>query len=288
LEQSRSALLVFALSVAACSSGGGSSGGDAAAAVDPSHASSAAPAAAQVFVLQNGGSLTLNADGTATVATGTGDSFAVSPTAAPPPADAPTFGGARLAHQTAAGPDFVIERMGNSAGLSTSDFGVWNSFDGAGNLATTNFYAGGEATPPALLPPQGSGVSATYNGSYIANLQSSAIYAGAPIAAGPFQGSAQITVDFGAGAVQASLGGLLADTFSTSSSIDRGAGTYTLNGGTFSPFAAASYTLGGAFYGTPQAGQAPPETAGTIAGTIGHGTPTAPAAIFTGSFGARR
>jgi hypothetical protein len=288
LERSRSALLVFALSLAACSSGGrGQSDGEAAAAVDPSR-SSPAPAAAQVFALQNGGSITFNADGTATVATGTGASYAVSPTTTPPPDNAPTFGGDLLAHQTAASPDFVIEMMGRSAGLSASDFGVWNSYNGAGALTATNFYAGGQATPPALLPPQGSGVSATYNGSYIADLQSNATYAGAPIAAGPFQGSAQITADFGAGTVQARLGGLLADTATANSSLDRGAGTYTVNGGTFSPYAAASYTLTGAFYGMPAAGQAPPETAGKIAGTIGAGTPTVPAASFTGSFGAHR
>lgn len=283
MERSRSAILVFALSLAACSSGGGgSSGGQAAASADPTRSSSAS-AAAQVFALQNGGSITFNTDGTATVVTGTGTSFAASPTAALPPDGAPTFGGTRLAHQNGATPDFVIETMGKSAGLSASDFGVWNSFDGAGNLAATNFYAGGQATPPALLPPPGSGVSATYNGSYIADLQSSAIYAGATVPAGPFQGSAQITVDFNAGAVQAKLGGLLAGTASTQSSIDRGAGTYTVNGGTFSQFAPAVYTLGGTFYGTSAAGQAPPETAGRISGTIG-----LPAAIFTGSFGAHR
>ena len=283
LERSRSAFIFVALSVAACSSGGGSSGGAAATSVD-SPPSLRAQAAAPVFTLQNGGSITMNGDGSVTVATGAGRSFAVAPTAAPP-----VFaGGTVLAHQSGPAPDFVIETMGKSAGLSTSDFGVWNTFDAAGNPTGASFYAGGQATPPALLPPPGSQVSATYNGSYVANLQSNAVYAGAPVAAGPFGGSAQINVDFGAGSVQAKLGGLLADTASAGSSLNRGAGTYTVNGGTFSPFAAAAYTLNGAFYGTPAAGQAPAETAGTISGTVGLAGPTTAAAAFTGSFGAHR
>ena len=65
----------------------------------------------------------------------------------------------------------------------------------AGQLTGTSFYAGGQPTPPALLPPQGSGITASYNGSYIANLQSPASYAGATIPAGPFSGSAQITAE---------------------------------------------------------------------------------------------
>ena len=98
-----------------------------------------------------------------------------------------------------------------------------------------------------------------------------------------FSGSAQIIVDFGAGSVQAKFGGLLADTFPTVSSLDRATGSYTANGGSFSPYAAASYSLAGAFYGTPQSGQAPPETAGRITGTIGPTTPAQTAAAFTGS-----
>jgi hypothetical protein len=268
------------LGLGACSAGGGGTGSAGAAAVDPQ--TKAASVSPFVYNLQGGGSITRNPDGTATVTTGAG-TFVVSAAAIPS-----TFGGAMMAHQSGTTPDFTLETMDQMAGLSASTFGVWNTVDAAGTPTATRFFAGGQATAPALLPPQGSNVTATYNGSYIANLQSPASYAGATIPAGPFGGSAQINVDFGAGAVQAKLGGRLADTFPTTSSLNRSTGSYSAAGGTFSPYAAATYSLNGAFYGTPAAGQAPPETAGTLSGTIGPTTPTQAAAIFTGSFGAHR
>jgi hypothetical protein len=278
-------VLGIALTLVGCGGGGGSSGGPSAGVVDPPPTHTAS--ASQTFTLQNGGSITLNADGSATVASG-GTSIAVAPAAAVPGSALTFAGGTLLAHQTGAATDFVLDRMGPSNGLSVSDFGVWNTLDAAGQPTGTTFYAGGAPTAPTLLPPPGSGVTASYSGSYVATLQSPASYAGATIPAGPFSGSAQLTADFGAGSVQAKFGGLLADTFTATSSLDRTTGAYTVHGGTFSPYAAAAYTLNGLFYGAPPAGQAPPETAGSLSGTIGPASTTQAASQFIGSFGAHR
>jgi hypothetical protein len=285
-KNTRSSALVVLLSLISCSSGGGSSGATAAA-TDPANTGDPPAAAAQTFALQGGGTITMNSDGSATLDTG-GASTALTPLASAPPNDAVSFaGGQFLAQQSGATP-VVLERMGPATGLSASDFGVWNTFNASGALTATNFYAGGQATPPSLLPPAGAAITATYSGSYIADLASAAEYGGTVIPAGPFSGSAQLALDFGAGTVSATFGGLLAGTTTSSSSIDRANGTYTATGGTFSPYAPASYSLSGALYGTPSPGGAPPETAGTIAGTIGATTATSTAAPFTGSFGAHR
>jgi hypothetical protein len=284
-KNARSSALVALLSLISCSSGGGSSGTSAAVTDPPT--TTDPPAAAQTFALQGGGTITMNSDGSATLDTG-GSSTVLTPLASAPPGDAVSFaGGQLLAHQGGATP-IVLERMGLATGLSASDFGVWNAFDASGALTATTFYAGGQAPPPALLPPAGAAITATYTGSYIADLSSAAQYGGTIIPAGPFSGSAQLALDFGAGTVSATFGGLLAGTMTSSSSIDRANGTYTATGGTFSPYAPASYSLSGALYGTLLPGGAPPETAGTIAGTIGATTATSTAAPFTGSFGARR
>jgi hypothetical protein len=237
--------------------------------------------------LQGGGSIALANDGSAKVTLPDGSAHAVMPTASAPSA-VPRLDGAAILTDAAAAPRFVLQSMRSAAGLSVSDFGLWASISPGGSVGATSFYAGGSPTPPALLPPAGSGITATYSGLYRAVLDRDAVYAGAPVAAGPFGGSIDLSVDFGAGSVATKFGGLLAGTFTATSSLDRAAGTYSVNGGTFSPYAAAAYQLNGAFYGAPAAVGAPPETAGILHGTIGPATTTAPAPSFTGAFGARR
>jgi hypothetical protein len=269
--------LAATAALAACGGSGGSSG--ASSGIVSTGITGPAPGAN--FALSDGGTLTMNADGTATLTDAgvNGDAPTVLHPAAPgDPATAPAFaGGTALA-----APSVVLERMGPAAGLSASDFGVWNIVQG-GALGPANFYAGGQPTASGLLPPQGMGITATYNGSYIANLAAATIYEGNPIAAGPFSGSVQISANFDNRALSASFGGLLAAQISMGSTYDPVTGAYVIGGNTASNFAFGTFTMNGRFYGAPLSGQAPPETVGTISGTLGSATGT-----YTGSFGAHR
>lgn len=262
--------------LAACGggSGSGSSGGST---VGPGGATVPAPGGS--FALTDGGTLVLNADGSATFtdpAANGANPVALTPATAQDPQTSPSFaGGALLASSSV-----VLERMGGATGLSVSDFGVWNTRMGD-SLGPANFFAGGEITPANLLPVQGAGISATYNGSYIANLAANTIYAGNPLAAGPFSGSITIAANFGSQAMSATFGGLLSSQLSIGSTYNAATGAYTIGGNTASNFAFGTFTLNGQFYGTPAPRQAPPETAGTLSGTIG-------SSAYAGSFGAHR
>ena len=284
---SRSILvLLLPFSLAAC--GGGSSTAGPAPALAVAGASAVAEPAAQVLALQGGGTLTIAADGSGVLQPGGGGSYAFAPLTGAAPANLHYAGGTVLAQQGAGqAPDFALETMAGTAGLSASDFGVWSTY-AMGSPTATQFYAGGQPTPAALLPQPGSGITATYGGSYIATLSSNTVFAGQPLAAGPFSGSVQLTANFNADTIQAVFGGLLSGTATTTSSINPASGSYTATGGSFSPYAPASYALKGAFYGTGAAGQAPPETVGTMSGTIGAITASSSAAGFTGAFGAHR
>ncbi len=265
--------LAATAALAACGGGGGSSG--ASSGVVSTGITGPAPGAN--FTLSDGGTLTMNDDGTATLIDG-GTAAVLHPATTGDPATAPAFAGGTMM----AAPSVVLERMGPATGLSASDFGVWNIVQG-GALGPANFYAGGQPTASGLLPPQGMGITATYNGSYIANLAAATIYEGNPIAAGPFSGSVQISANFDTRALSASFGGLLAAQISMGSTYDPVTGAYVIGGNTASNFAFGTFTMNGRFYGAPLAGQAPPETVGTISGTLGSATGT-----YTGSFGAHR
>lgn len=269
----RFASLASAAALAACgghsSSGSGSSEGGG--------LGNAAPAVAASFTLSDGGTLALNADGTATFTDpSVAGTIALSPATPQDPPTSPSFaGGTALASSSV-----VLERMGPATGLAVSDFGVWNTRSGT-TLGGPNFFAGGEITAPNLLPPQGAGITATYNGSYIANLAANTIYAGNPLAAGPFNGSVQISANFDTQALTATFGGLLSSELSIGSTYNAATGAYMIGGNTASNFALATFTMNGQFYGAPASRQAPPETAGTLSGTIG-------SSPYTGSYGAHR
>jgi hypothetical protein len=291
--------LLAVLSVAACSGGGSSSGSTAA----PSSSSSAPPQSAspsnqpggqsasgatQVLTLQDGGTLTLNGDGSGVFRPVSGG-FSFAPLNGPAPSDTQSFGGTKLyAQGTGGSPTASIELMSSAAGLSASEFGAWKSYDGNGNVTATNFFAGGRPTPVSAIPLPGSGITGTYNGSYVGteNITGQAIT--------PISGSSQIIANFSTGAVTANFSGGPFDiiTGHVPTTMTPGANTYTAQGNTFSAFQAGNYTIKGGFYGTPATGQAPPETVGTFSGSLGRPgavvvAPGAPInATFSGSFGA--
>jgi len=266
--------LAAAAALTAC---GGGSGGSSGASSGLASTGASGPAPGASFALSDGGTLTLNDDGTATLTDG-GTAAVLHPATAGDPATSPAFAGGIAM----AAPTVVLERMGPANGLSASDFGVWNTMQG-GALGPANFYAGGVPTAPGLLPPQAMGITATYSGSYIANLSAATIYEGNPIAAGPFSGRLQINANFDTRALSASFGGLLSAQISMGSTYDPATGAYVIGGNTASNFAFGTFTMNGRFYGAPLSGQAPPETVGTISGSLGSAAGT-----YTGSYGAHR
>lgn len=274
--------LLAALALTGCSGGGGGGGSD----MSTSSLTPTSPAAAAAMTLQGGGTITVNSGNVVTLQSpGAGQrSFAAQD--GPAPTDPRSFGGTVLFQQSPGQlPTATIELMSEAAGLSASEFGAWKAYDGAGNLTSENFFAAGQATPATSLPARGSGVSAVYNGSYVANLAHATSLAGTPVAAGPFSGGLTLNANFDTQAVDASFTGLLANIghptggFPASGRMD-GSGGYALSGNNFSVPANIRVNMTGQFYGSA-AGQAPPETAGLMSGNVG----TSP---FTGSFGAHR
>jgi hypothetical protein len=269
-------VLAATAALAAC---GGGSGGSSGASSGLVSTGATAPVPAASFALSDGGTLTMNGDGTATLTDAGVNSDAptvLHPAVAGDPSTSPAFAGGTAM----AAPSVVLERMGPATGLSASDFGVWNAVQG-GALGPANFYAGGQPTAPGLLPPQGAGISATYNGAYIANLSGSTIYEGNPVAAGPFSGSVQISANFDTQTLTTTFGGLLSNELSMGSTYNAATGAYTIGGNSASNFALETFTMSGQFYGTSASHGAPPETAGTLSGVVG-------SSPYTGSYGAHR
>src|SRR6185437_5815161 len=96
----------------------------------------------------------------------------ISPAPGAPSTTSPAFGwpgATRFWQQTGSNtPTFVLERMGPAVGLSVSDFGAWANIDGSTGVITNGgFFAGGIASG-TTVPATG---SATYNGTYIADLK---------------------------------------------------------------------------------------------------------------------
>ena len=282
--------LLAVLCVTACGGGGGgSSSGTASTATASPSSQTSAGLTGQVLTLQDGGTLTLNSDGTGIFRPATAAGFSFAPLNGPAPSDPQSFGGAVLyAQAPGALPTASIELMGKATGLSASEFGAWKTFDGNGNVTATNFFAGGQPTLAGAIPLPGSGVTGTYNGRYVGteNITGQGISA--------ISGNSQIVANFSTGALSANFTGGPFDIISghIPATMAPGANTYTIQGNTFSAFQAGNYTINGGFFGTPGAGQAPPETAGTFSGSLGRpgAVPVAPGApingTFSGSFGA--
>jgi hypothetical protein len=271
---------VFAtvLALAACGGGSGSSSSGTSSGGSPTFQ---ALNAGTVFSLTDGGTLTLQNGGSAIFADPSlngGNPVTLTPAGSGDPSTSPNFAGGT----TLVGTNAVLERLGGATGLSQSDFGVWNTRSG-NVVGGPNFFAAGQATAVNLIPPQGAGVSAIYNGTYIANLSGNTIFKGMPLAAGPFSGSVQINANFDTQQMRATFGGLLNPQISIGSTFTPSSNAYTIGGNTASNFAFGTFTLNGKFYGAPSQGGAPPETAGLINGTLG-----GPATAYNGSFGAHR
>jgi hypothetical protein len=232
----------------------------------------------QRIPLQGGGSITIHPDGTLTLRAPDLNGGAATKLHPDQVATAPSFAGGSNFGSAAA----VLERMGPAAGLSVSDFGLWNARSPSG-LGPPHFFAGGRATPSNQLPRQGAGITATYNGLYIANLEGSANFEGRQLSPGPFNGNVSITANFDTQKLNAAFTGLLQPMVSVTSSYNPANGTYQIGGSTLSNFAAGTMTMQGQFVGKSSPTQAPPETAGLMSGNLG-----APGAAFAGSFGAHR
>lgn len=290
----RSLCLFGVLALAACGGGGGPDTGarsSGATGTAPAHAAPSSQSASSptVLALQGGGTLTLNSDNTAIFQPAGSGNIDVAPLNGPAPPNPQSYGGTVLYQQTPGQlPTASIELMGKATGLSASEFGAWKSYDGAGNVTATNFFAAGQMTPSSQIPMPGSGITATYNGRYVGTETVTGQ------AAMPINGGAQIVANFGSGAIRANFSGGPFDMISghVPSTMTPGANTYTVQGNTFSLFQFGQYTINGAFHGTPAPGGAPPETAGTFNGSLGRPGvvatgPTAPInATFNGSFGA--
>jgi hypothetical protein len=261
-----------ALTLSACGGGGSNSTSSGA---SPSPTASAPPAgtngaAATVFALQNGGTLTVNADGTATFVQGA-TSANLSPTlnGTPPAFSAPNFAnGDTLFQQSgmSSRPGLVLERMGRSAGLSVSDFGAWVQNDPAtGNVVATGFFAGG-SVPATNIPSSG---TATYNGSYIGT----AFARSNPANSMPISGGLQLSANFGSSSISSTFtSGALADPTKAPTQTGSISGTSFTTGGN-----AAAYVLHGQFFGAGAT-----EATGTMGGSLSGQTD------FSGAFGAHR
>jgi len=236
------------LSLAAC--GGGSS------------SSSATPVSTSPtsveYPLQQGGSLVVRSDGTASY-----QGVELTPSSAKP-----FFTGARIR----SGSDRNVETLGGATGLSVAEFGVWYAPTDA--LPKPNFFAGGQGGPlmGTNLPISG---QAAYKGNYIAT-----------IGGNPVSGAMSVTADFGTLAVTTSFGGPINTTMGGGSGINRNSGMYfTATSPGQGLTSGVSLTAQGAFYGTGAS-----ETAGTMNGSsnpnINH--TTGPFGTIAGSFGAHR
>ncbi|MGH7091753.1 MAG: transferrin-binding protein-like solute binding protein, partial [Stellaceae bacterium] len=170
---------------------------------------------------------------------------------------------------------FNAQSKAKSAGLSYSDFGEWSYK--AGNY----FYAGGMSLAPGALPPAGSNISATYDGSYI-EAHSEGQIAGIPVTQGSDAGSIQIRANFGPRTVTADFtSGLLQGEVTAVSGTVASNGGYTVSASNYSVGGNVTANLTGGFFGPSGAGQTPPETAGTFTGNYG-------TASLNGAYGAKR
>jgi hypothetical protein len=188
-------------------------------------------------------------------------------------------GGPPVVTQQASTPSASTQQsFAATAGLSFSDFGYWNTPQGA-----SNFYANGTVTPMAQLPPPQANITASYNGTYVgANVAGT--FAMAPLAAGTFTGALRLDANFGTDTIASAFttGILSGSTSLGSPGTINPNGTYAIpNNSNLSAGGSVHFSMSGAFYGPSTPTQAPPETAGTLAGMIG-------TASFTGSFGAHR
>jgi hypothetical protein len=265
------AAMSVALALAACGGGGSSSTSSSAAPNSPA----ASPAsAAQVFTLQGGGMLTVNGDGTAVFqqngpAATLSPQLVGSPSLSPAPGAMNTSGesfgwdGATRSWQQngAATPSFVLDRMGPAVGLSVSDFGGWAQIDSStGKLTNVGFFAGG-VSAGTTVPQSG---SASYNGTYIANLL-------VHTTSTPISGGIRLDANFGQS--------MISSTFTSGALADHPMATGFINGPTYGASGGTDllkYNVTGQFYGAGAA-----ETTGTINGLAGAGA-------FNGVFGAKR
>ena len=265
------AVIAVALALTACGGGSNSASPPASPATGNGGRSGAGP---QVFALQGGGTLTLNGDGTvtfqqngpaATLSPNLVGSPTISPAPGAPSTTSPAFGwpgATRFWQQTGSNtPTFVLERMGPAVGLSVSDFGAWANIDGSTGVITNGgFFAGGIASG-TTVPTTG---SATYNGTYIADLkvhaESTAI-----------SGGIRLNANFAQSTISS--------TFTSGALADHPTATGSITGPTFGAGGGSglsSYTVTGQFYGANAA-----EATGAINGFAGTGG-------FSGSFGAKR
>lgn len=272
----RTVSMVAVLALAAC--GGGSSGSNSSSSgssgsppsqVSPANASPSSSGSAQVFTLQNGGTLTLNSDNTASFQQGNVGATLSPQLNGSPPAFAPGFGwpGATALYQQSGTsiPSFELQRMAGAAGLSVSDFGAWAQINPAdGTIASQGFYAGGQSGP-VQMPTSG---TAAYNGQYIGKI-------------GPgrdnMNGGINLQADFGHMTMQSQFtSGVLATGETASGPINSNA-TYSTSRSRLCSGCQVAYTLNGQFYGA-----AANETTGSFSGSF------SPGGSFSGVFGAHR
>jgi hypothetical protein len=168
------------------------------------------------------------------------------------------------------------QSFGSAAGLTFTDFGYWNTPSGP-----ANFFVTGTPTPVAQLPPLGANVSATYNGLYVES-HSAGMLGDQQLSPGVDTGAMSVTANFGQRTLTSAFtSGILGAASSFLPAPINADGTYSVFNGNGSSLAKIQFTASGRFYGPSAPTQAPPETAGTLSGTIG-------SANMTGTFGAHR